>query len=146
MDDTVESFESEEIEDDDDMIYATNNDIPDIIEFYGQRPHLSLDANHCGKPIFNNRCSKNHQLYNPIIIPRDHIILNSAKAMSFTNPVGNNPVKRLEKFRMSKGSQKFYNGKKSPVASPVSDIKQVNSKFILLKPTLINKGAPFPNI
>lgn len=106
-----QSFESENIDSAsmDEMIYATNNDIADIIEFYSLRPHLSLDPNHSGKPIFNNRCSKKHQLYNPLVIKRDRIILNSNQALSFTNPVGNNPAVRLKKFKISKQSQSYLN-------------------------------------
>ena len=52
--DTTYQSEAEQIP------YATNNDIPDIIEFYQMRKHLTLDQRDPGKPVFNNRCSKQH--------------------------------------------------------------------------------------
>lgn len=70
------TIEEEELDQAKNVIYAINDDIPDIVDFYKTRHHLCQDMHHEGKPIFNNRCSKNHQLFNPTIITRERIILN----------------------------------------------------------------------
>ena len=67
-----------------DQLFATNADIPDIIEFYAARKQAALDESDMGKPVFNNRCSRKHQLHNPLIIRRERIILNPKQAIVFT--------------------------------------------------------------
>lgn len=142
-------------------MHATLDDVPGIICFYQGRPQLALDASDAGKPVFDNRCSHGHQLFNPTIIRRDRIILNPKQAISYTQPAANNPAIRLKKFRMSRQSSEYYKQLNSKKVEPASHQEAKAAKAVTLsaqfgrelfknvqklKPTRLISQVPYPEV
>ena len=46
------------------VVFANIFHLQDIIEFYKGNPSMALDTSAKGKPAMDNKCSKNHGLYN----------------------------------------------------------------------------------
>lgn len=72
---TNEKLNTQESGDPEPLTYANIFHLQDIIEFYSGNPQQALNPAAQGKPAMDNKCSKNHGLYNQTVILKGRIIL-----------------------------------------------------------------------